>query len=170
MDADARASYVGMRPKAPAHLRWRTAVSMPLSFEPASTCPRPRVVVADDYPPFLERVSALLAREFTVVGTASDGAALVAAEAELHPDVIVADLSMPVMSGLEAAAQIRRRGSQVPIVCVTAHREPELVDAAFAAGALGYVTKTCLAQDLLPAVRAALTGVPYVSALEAPRQ
>jgi DNA-binding NarL/FixJ family response regulator len=53
---------------------------------------------------------------------------------------------------------------------VTAHREPELVDAAFAAGAVGYVTKTCLAQDLLPAVRAALTGVPYVSALEAPRQ
>lgn len=127
--------------------------------------PRARVLVADDYPPFLERVSALLAREFSVVGTVTDGAQLVEAEAVLHPDVLVVDVSMPVMNGLEAARRIRRRGSHVPVVCVTAYEEPDLVDAVLDAGALGYVTKTSLANDLVRAVRAALDGRQFVSAI-----
>jgi DNA-binding NarL/FixJ family response regulator len=124
---------------------------------------RARVVVADDHRPLLDRVVKTLAHEFSVVATVSDGRQLVDAEAELHPDVLVVDVCMPGMSGLEAAACIRRRGSQVPVVCLTAYEEDEMVEAAWAAGILGYVTKASLAADLVPAVRAALEGRRFVS-------
>jgi DNA-binding NarL/FixJ family response regulator len=125
---------------------------------------RARVLVADDHQPLLERVVKTLARDFCVVATVCDGEQLVAAEAALHPDVIVVDICMPGMSGLEAAACLRRRGSQVPVVCLTAYEEPEMVEAAWAAGALAYVVKASLAVDLVPAVRAALAGQRFVSA------
>ena len=125
---------------------------------------RARVLVADDHQSLLDRVVSILHDEFDVVGTVTDGTSLVAAEANLTPDVLVIDISMPGMSGLEAASSIRRRGSHAAVVCLTAHQEPEIVEAAWRAGALGYVTKTSLAQDLLPAVRAALGGRRFVSA------
>jgi DNA-binding NarL/FixJ family response regulator len=125
---------------------------------------RARVLVADDHPPLLDRVVRTLAGEFLVVGTVSDGTQILAADAEHRPDVIVVDLCMPGMSGLEATANLRRRGSRVPVVFLTAYDDPEMVEAAFEAGALGYVTKTCLASDLVPAVRAALEGRRFVSA------
>jgi DNA-binding NarL/FixJ family response regulator len=124
---------------------------------------RARVLVADDHQSLLDRVVSLLDGEFSVVGTVTDGAALIAAEATLSPDILVIDISMPGMSGLEAASTIRRRGSRARVVCLTAHQEPEIVEAALGAGVLGYVTKTSLAQDLLPAVRAALAGRRFVS-------
>jgi DNA-binding NarL/FixJ family response regulator len=124
---------------------------------------RARVVVADDHQPLLDRVVKTLAHEFCVIAAVTDGEQLVAAEAALHPDVIVADICMPGMSGLEAAACLRRRGSQVPVVCLTVYEEPEMIEAAWAAGALGYVTKTSLAADLVLAVRAALAGRRFVS-------
>src|SRR5262249_15490959 len=83
----------------------------------------------------------LLAHEFSVIGTVTTGAQLVEAEAALHPDVLVVDISMPGMSGLEATGQIRRRGSRVAVVYLSAHAEDDIVDAAWQAGALGYVTK-----------------------------
>jgi DNA-binding NarL/FixJ family response regulator len=122
-----------------------------------------RVIVADDHQSLLDRVVSILDGEFSVVGTANDGPALVAAEAELAPDVLVIDISMPGMSGLEAASCIRRRGSRAAVVCLTAHQEPEIVEAAWRAGALGYVAKAALARDLVPAVRAALEGRRFVS-------
>ena len=125
---------------------------------------RARVVVADDHQPLLDRVVRTLAGEFSVIATVRDGEQLVAAEAALHPDVLVIDVSMPGMSGLEAAACIRRRGSQAAVVCLTAFDESEMLEAALEAGALGYVTKTSLAADLVPAVRAALAGRRFVSA------
>lgn len=124
---------------------------------------RARVLVADDHQSLLDRVVSILDGEFAVVGTVHDGAALVAAEAQLTPDVLVIDISMPVMSGLEAASTIRRRGSRAAVVCLTAHHEREIVEAAWRAGVLGYVTKTSLAQDLVLAVRAALAGRRFVS-------
>ena len=124
---------------------------------------RARVVVADDHQSLLDRVVKTLACEFSVVATVSDGEQLVAAEAELRPDVLVIDICMPGMSGLEATARIRRRGSQVPVVCLTACEEAETMEAAWAAGALGYVIKGSLAADLVPAVRAALEGRRFVS-------
>ena len=125
---------------------------------------RVRVVVADDHPSLLERVVKTLASEFSVVAAVSDGEQAVAKEAELLPDVMVIDVCMPRMSGLEATARIRRRGSQVPVVCLTAYPESEMLDAAWEAGALGYVAKGSMASDLVPAVRAALAGHRFVSA------
>ena len=122
-----------------------------------------RVVVADDHQPLLDRVVKTLAREFSVVATVSDGRQLVDVEAELHPDVVVVDVCMPGMNGLEAAAHIRRSGSQVPVVCLTAHEEAEMIEAAWEVGILGYVTKASLAADLVPAVRAALEGRRFLS-------
>lgn len=124
---------------------------------------RARVLVADDHQLLLDRVVSILDGEFSVVGTVRDGASLVKAEAELTPDVLVIDISMPGMSGLEAAACIRRRGSHAAVVCLTAHHEPEVIEAAWRAGALGYVSKTSLAHDLVPAVRAALEGRRFLS-------
>jgi DNA-binding NarL/FixJ family response regulator len=125
---------------------------------------RPRVVLADDHREMLVRVTALLAAEFTVVAAVGDGEALVDAEADLHPDLLVIDITMPGISGLEAAALVRRRGSQVPIVFLSVHEEPEFVLAARQAGALGYVSKVRLASDLIPAMRAVLDGQRFVSA------
>ena len=124
---------------------------------------RPRVVLADDHREMLVRVTALLAVEFTVVAAVADGEALVDAEADLRPDLLVIDITMPGISGLEAASLVRRRGSEVPIVFLSVHEEPEFVLAARQAGALGYVSKGRLASDLIPAVQAALAGRRFVS-------
>jgi DNA-binding NarL/FixJ family response regulator len=124
---------------------------------------RPRVLLADDHRPILERVAALLAPDFRVVGTATDGVELVDAEAALQPDVMVVDISMPRMSGIEAIQRILRRGSRAVVVCLTAHDEPDIQGAACAAGAMGVVTKTSMISDLVPAIRAALEGRPFTS-------
>lgn len=126
---------------------------------------RARVLVADDHQQLLDRVVKTLANEFSVVATVTDGDQLVAEEARLHPDVLVIDMCMPRMSGLEAATRIRRAGSQVPVVYLTAYEESDMIEAAWEAGALGFVTKTSLAADLVPAVRAALQGRRFLSAL-----
>jgi DNA-binding NarL/FixJ family response regulator len=126
--------------------------------------PIPRVLVADDHRPVLERVVAMLDGEFSVVGTASDGIQVIEAEAALHPDVLVLDVCMPGMGGLEAAARIRDRGSRVPVVCMTAFSEADLLDSAWEAGVSAYVAKISLAEDLVPAIRAALEGRRFVSA------
>ncbi len=124
---------------------------------------RPCVLVADDHEAMLERIVALLACEFTIVGSVTDGQQLVDAEAALGPDVIVVDISMPGVNGLEATALIRSRGSRAAIVYLTAHDEWDIIEAAWAAGALGYVFKASLAHDLVPAVHAALEGRRFVS-------
>ena len=124
---------------------------------------RPRVLIADDHPAVLDRVASLLARDFQVIGTVTDGVQLVEAEATLRPDVLVVDISMPGMTGLEAACRIHDRGSHAAVVCLTAHAEGDVVAAALSAGALGYVVKMSLAADLVPAIRAALVGQRFIS-------
>ena len=121
------------------------------------------MLVADDFQPFLERIVDLLSHEFCVVGAVTNGAELVDAVTSLQPDVLVTDIYMPVMNGLEAAVQLRGHGSQVAVVYITAHHERELLEAARSTGALGYVTKPSLARDLVPAIRAALAGRQFVS-------
>src|SRR3954454_691098 len=121
-----------------------------------------RVLVADDHQELLDRVVATLVPHFHVVGTARNGAQLVAAAAALDPDVLVVDISMPVMSGLEALAQIRAGGSQVPAVCLTAC-DCDMRQEAFDTGALAYIRKAALKADLVPAVRSALAGQRYDS-------
>ena len=130
---------------------------------PSSLDERPRVLIADDHKALLDRVVAILDHDFRVIGAVTDGAQLVEAEAALHPDVLVVDISMPVMSGLEATDRIRSSGSHAAVVCLTAHAESDVVEAALDAGALGYVVKTSLAHDLVPAIRAALEGRRFIS-------
>ena len=129
---------------------------------------RARVLVADDHRPIVERVLAVLAEEFSVIGTVTDGAELVAAEAALRPDVVVVDIGMPGMSGLEATAEIRSRGSLVPIVCLTAYGVSEMLEAAWRAGVSAYVSKVSLARDLVPAIHAVLDGRRFVSGATRP--
>jgi DNA-binding NarL/FixJ family response regulator len=122
-----------------------------------------RILVADDRSEVLEAVVPMLAAHFTVVGTASDGRAAVEAEKRLHPDVVVLDISMPVMSGIVVAKQIRQSGSKVTVVFLTVHQDSDILAAAKRAGGLGYVVKARLGTDLVFAIKEALQGREFVS-------
>jgi DNA-binding NarL/FixJ family response regulator len=122
-----------------------------------------RVLLADDHPLLLERVAALLRSSFDVVGTACNGEELISEAMRLHPDVIVADITMPVFTGIEAAHQLREAGSRAKFVFLTVHPEDDFVQACQAEGALGYVVKSHMRADLVPAINAALSGQSYVS-------
>ena len=124
---------------------------------------RPRVLLAEDHAETAERLRKLLRADFDVIASVEDGDALVDAAARLSPDVIVTDIAMPGVDGIEAVTLIRRRNSSVRIVIVTVHSELMLVEAGLAAGALGYVLKDTAGDELIPAVRAALGGHQYVS-------
>jgi DNA-binding NarL/FixJ family response regulator len=125
----------------------------------------PRVLLVDDNEIILERAGATLSPACDIVGAVKDGAAALEAVRVLHPDVIVLDISMPGMSGLEVAGRLRRAGSTVPIVFLTIHDDEALVQAAQAAGGIGYVAKTMLPSDLVIAVNEACAGRRYVSQL-----
>src|SRR5262245_5917190 len=102
---------------------------------------RARVLLADDHAAVAEQLRGVLEPEFEVVATVGDGRALVEAAEALRPDVIVADVAMPVLGGIAAARAIRRQRPDARIVLVTIHGEAELVQQGLAAGALGYVLK-----------------------------
>jgi DNA-binding NarL/FixJ family response regulator len=122
-----------------------------------------RVLLVDDNEAMLAREAAALAPGCLVVGTVTDGARALAAARALHPDVIVLDISMPGMSGLEVADYLRKAGSAAAVVFLTVHEDEEFVLAAKAAGAIGYVIKPRLTSDLMVAVREAFAGRPFVS-------
>ena len=126
---------------------------------------RARVLLADDHSAVLDRVSALLSATFEVVGAVSDGRELIFAGKRLDPDVIVADITMPRLSGIEAAHQLREAGFRAKFVFLTIHVEREFVDACVAEGALGYVLKSHMKTDLIPAIQGALIGRTFISAL-----
>jgi DNA-binding NarL/FixJ family response regulator len=129
---------------------------------PHSVHARARVLLADDHADVAEQLRDILEPEFEVVATVNDGAALLSAADALHPDVIVTDISMPVMDGLEATTQIVHSRPRARVVLITIQDEPEIKRRGLAAGALGYVVKFTADLDLLPAVRAALRGERFV--------
>jgi DNA-binding NarL/FixJ family response regulator len=137
-----------------------TIVSKRLRGEPLS---RPRLLLADDHVALRDAELALLSPHFDVVGTAADGAALVKQAQTLCPDVIVTDITMPILNGIEAIRKIRESGSRAQFVFLTVHREQEFVETCIEAGALGYVQKHRMNQDLMPAILAALAGQTYIS-------
>jgi DNA-binding NarL/FixJ family response regulator len=124
---------------------------------------RPRILLADDHPALLAATTALLEPQFDIVGTATDGATLVLEGLRLCPDIIVADITMPVLSGIDAAHRLRESAMSAKIVFLTIHSEELFVKACMAEGALGYVVKSHMKTHLIPAIRAALAGQTYIS-------
>jgi DNA-binding NarL/FixJ family response regulator len=124
---------------------------------------KPTVLVADDSVMVFARVLSCLKSHFEVIGTASNGRDLIAEAERLHPDVVVLDITMPELNGIEAAHELRQRGAVAKLVFLTVHTTPAFVDACFEEGALGYVTKSRLGTDLVPAINEALIGHKFVS-------
>jgi len=123
----------------------------------------PRILLADDHAPTLEGISAILAPHYEIAGSAADGRALVDAALRLNPDLIIADITMPFLSGIEAARQIKESLPGTKLLFVTMHSSPAYVRAALEAGAAGYVLKSAVLEDLLDAVQSVLRGRIFVS-------
>jgi DNA-binding NarL/FixJ family response regulator len=124
-------------------------------------------MLADDHVPFLEAASTLLLPHYEIVGTAENGESLVQHALRLRPDVIVTDITMPVMNGIDAIQRLHELNFSPRIVILTIHREEELQKACTAEGALGYVIKSHMKGHLIPAIEAALAGESYVSPIGA---
>ena len=134
---------------------WQSLRSKPLNS--------PRVLLADDSPDVLEAVSRMLTPEFEIVGTVSDGLSLISEARRLNPDVMIVDLFMPGFSGLAAARELKKRHNPGSIIFLTVYDDASFVEAAQAAGAMGYVLKSSADRDLAPAIREALQGRFYHS-------
>jgi DNA-binding NarL/FixJ family response regulator len=119
---------------------------------------RTTVLLVDDFPPILEKLSQMLRFEFDIVGLANNGAAAVDAVKRLHPELVVMDISMPVMDGLQATREIRKLNLAGSIVILSALNDQAFVSNAFDSGCRGYVLKSRIGSDLVPALREVLAG------------
>jgi len=122
-----------------------------------------RVLLADDHETVLARVREILGEDFNVVGSVNNGRDAVAEVQRLDPDVLVIDISMPVLNGLQTVSQLRSTDHRSKVVFLTVHEDQDYVDAALSAGASGYVTKARVETDLIPAIREVLEGRTYIS-------
>lgn len=123
----------------------------------------PRILVADDHALTLESIRAALEGRYEIAGSVADGRALVEAALRLKPDLIITDITMPHLSGIDAARQIRMSLPGIKVLFVTMHSRSAYVRAAFEAGGTGYVLKSGIRDELLEAVRNVLNGRMYVS-------
>mgnify|MGYP001585981040 CR=1 FL=1 len=126
---------------------------------------KPRLLLADDHTLLLEGIRLLLEPEFNLVGSVEDGQALLAAAKTLKPDVILLDISMPRLNGIDAARRLRKLLPSARLIFVTMHADADYVAEAFRAGAMGYILKRSAASELLTAIRVVLKGNHYVSPL-----
>jgi DNA-binding NarL/FixJ family response regulator len=126
---------------------------------------QPRVLLADDHEEILHTVSQLLTPHFDVVGSVMDGESLVTSARLLQPDVLVVDISMPVVNGIDAVTTLKGTGFSGRVIFLTIHSEPEFVAACLAAGGNGFVLKNRLTTDLVHAVSEALSNRTFVSPL-----
>jgi len=124
---------------------------------------RTRVLLADDHPLTLEGLRAFLEPHLESVGTVTDGRALVEATLRLKPDLVILDITMPLLNGIDAAIQIRKSLPGVKLLFVTMHVNPAYLEAALKAGATGYVLKSAAREELLDAIRSVQRGQIYVS-------
>ena len=123
----------------------------------------PRVILADDHTLVAEALCGLIALHFDVVATVADGHALVTAATALKPDVIVVDIAMPLLNGLDACRQLKQRMPSIKLVFLTMNEDPELAVEAMKFGASGYVLKKSAASELLQAMQLAIRGKPYIT-------
>src|SRR5262249_35817521 len=126
---------------------------------------KPRVLLAADHTIVAEGLRSLLEGEFEFVGAVSDGRALLDAAQKLKPDVIVADISMPLLNGLDAARQLKRDGVTAKIIFLTMHADVQLAAEAFRAGAAGYLVKQSAGEELITAIHEVVKGRAYISPL-----
>jgi DNA-binding NarL/FixJ family response regulator len=126
---------------------------------------RPRILLADDHTMLLEAFRALLEPEFEVVGTATDGRMLVEEFSRLKPDVVVIDVGMPLLNGLDAGRQLKALQRSVKLIYLTMNPEPDLAREALRLGASGYVLKSSAASELKQAIHEALRGRSYITPL-----
>src|SRR5450755_2837281 len=125
---------------------------------------RVRILLADDHVEFSNVVEEFLEKEFDVVGKVGDGEALVTAALKLRPDIILTDISMPILNGIEATRKLRQVGVQARVVFLTLHSGDDFVQACLEAGASGYVLKIRLNTDLMPALHQVIQGRTFVLA------
>lgn len=128
----------------------------------------PRVLLADDHDGVLACVSGLLCNECNIVGAVSDGLDVIAEAAKTNLDLIVMDIGMPGMDGIQTARELRKMGCTAKIVFLTVSQDEDYISAAFAAGATGYVLKARMHSDLITAVRKVLAGGVFVWGRPAP--
>jgi DNA-binding NarL/FixJ family response regulator len=124
---------------------------------------RARILIADDHNLVAELCKTLLEPDFDVIGTVGDGHALLRAAIELKPDVVIADIAMPVLNGLDAGKQVKEALHAVKLIYLTMNTDPELAVEAFHRGASGYLLKTCAASEMVLAVRDVLRGKTFLS-------
>ena len=124
---------------------------------------RPRVLLADDHRMVAEGLRSLLADEFELVGVVEDGRAMVAAAKSLRPDVIVADITMPHLNGVDAVARLKKDNPDIKVVMLTMHPDASYARRALDAGALGFVVKHAAPAELVMAIRAALKGKTFIT-------
>ena len=124
---------------------------------------RPRLMIADDHAIFAETLRAYLERTFNVVGAVSDGRALVNEAVRLRPDMIIVDVGMPLLNGLDAARRIREQAPNVKFVFLTMQNDPNLAAATLELGPIAFVLKNTDGQELLKAINCVLQGKPYVT-------
>jgi DNA-binding NarL/FixJ family response regulator len=122
---------------------------------------RLRIIVADDNPAFLRELTSLLAPEFDVVATAANGRSALDLIRRYKPDLVVLDLGMPLLNGIEVTRELAKHSP--PVVICSVETDPEVVEAAQQAGALAYVFKVRIEKDLILAVKSALQGKPFAS-------
>lgn len=126
---------------------------------------RTRILLADDHKMFAQGLRALLDDEFELVGSVENGQALVEAALQSNPDVIVADISMPLMNGLDAVRKLMEQGVTAKVIFLTMHADDRLLAEAFRLGGSGYVLKQSAGEELILAIREVLAGHKYVTPL-----
>ena len=126
---------------------------------------RPRILMADDHVMLLEAFKALLEPDFEVVGTVTDGRALLEEFSRLHPDVVLLDVAMPLLNGLDAGRQLKAQRRSVKLIYLTMNPDPDLAGEALRIGASGYLLKSSAAQELKQAIHEALRGRSYITPL-----
>lgn len=126
---------------------------------------RVRILLADDHKEMRDRVVRVLERDFEMLDAVADGQAFLEAASVLKPDLCLLDISMPIVSGFEAASRLKRDGSKAKIIFLSIHEDVDFVRAAYDAGASAYVIKRRMATDLLKAIRAVLAGRTFTSSM-----
>ena len=126
---------------------------------------KPRILLADDHALVLEGFRRILEDQYELVGTVEDGRALLEAAKTLQPDLVILDVSMPLLNGIDAAAQLKKVQPKTKIIFVTMHADRDYVRSAFEAGASGYLLKRSAVDELEQAIRAVLAGHSYITPL-----